>query len=150
MIFRPSPLIVVALAALMAAFSWPLSSSSPSTAVHGFVVVPLPGVRRSGFVLGAGFGGGASADSPDGKKRKKGQQAVVGSALKPKQQWDRYADFKGEDKVRVAVRCKGESDEWLEVGRVRSKGNEFPGLAVVIQRALIAEVRERNESPQHT
>lgn len=63
--------------------------------------------------------------------------------LKPKQQWDRYSDFKREPKVQVAVRIQdGESDEWLIVGRVKSKESKYTEAAVFRQRAIIAEVRE--------
>lgn len=81
-------------------------------------------------VLNAGFGGG----SPKKKKETK---------IKPKQQWDRYSgDLKKEKPYRVAVKAEGkESDEWLEVGNVKSKENKHTVAAVARQKALIAEVR---------
>lgn len=61
--------------------------------------------------------------------------------LKPKAQWDRYTDMKKEPMVRVAVRKNGD-DEWLEVGRVRSKDSAFTEIAVARQRAVIADVSD--------
>jgi hypothetical protein len=83
------------------------------------------------LILGAGFGGG---DSKSNKKESK---------IKPKQQWDRYCgDLKKEKPYRVAVKVQGkQSEEWLEVGNVKSKGGEYTKAAVARQRALIAEVR---------
>lgn len=83
-------------------------------------------------LFAGGFGGGGAK----GKKAKKAKEIK----LKPKQQWDRYQEFKRENKVRVAVKCE-DSDEWLEVGRVKSKDNANTVIAVARQRALIAEVR---------
>jgi hypothetical protein len=79
--------------------------------------------------LFAGFGG-----SDESSKSKK---------LSPKQQWDRYLSFKQQPKVQVAVRKIG-SEEWLEVGAVRSENNAMTELAVVKQRALIAEVNRED------
>lgn len=130
-------------------------------AVHGFMTVPSNVGLSFGIPIktttvpssstrlwGGGFGGTSSDSSGSGggnkKKGKGGGGGGSGSpSLKPKQQWDRYIAFKKEDKVRVAVRCKGdgESDEWLEVGRVKSKDNAYTEVAVAIQRAIIAEVR---------
>jgi hypothetical protein len=89
-------------------------------------------------LFAGGFGGAGGDKSP----KKKGKTATTKeSKLKPKQQWDRYQDMKGENKIRVAIRCKeDESEEWLEVGRVKSKENEYSVVAVARQRALIAEV----------
>jgi hypothetical protein len=89
-------------------------------------------------LFAGGFGGAGGEKSP----KKKGKTATSKeSKLKPKQQWDRYQDMKGEPKIRVAIRCKeDESEEWLEVGRVKSKENEYTVVAVARQRALIAEV----------
>jgi len=75
----------------------------------------------------AGFG------APDKKPKKEPK-------IKPKAQWDRYTDMKKEPIVRVAVRKDGDDEEWLEVGRVRSKDNAFTEIAVARQRALIADV----------
>lgn len=81
-------------------------------------------------MLTAGFGG------DDSKKKKEVK-------IKPKQQWDRYTELlKKEKPYRVAVKAEGkESDEWLEVGNVKSKDGEYTKAAVARQRALIAEVR---------
>ena len=83
--------------------------------------------------LRAGFGSGGD----DPKKKKKEIK------LKPKQQWDRYTgDLKKQKPYRVAVKAEGKnSDEWLEVGNVRSKDGAYTKAAVARQRALIAEVR---------
>eukprot|EP00543_Licmophora_paradoxa_P009741 CAMPEP_0202462186 /NCGR_PEP_ID=MMETSP1360-20130828/52875_1 /ASSEMBLY_ACC=CAM_ASM_000848 /TAXON_ID=515479 /ORGANISM="Licmophora paradoxa, Strain CCMP2313" /LENGTH=199 /DNA_ID=CAMNT_0049084539 /DNA_START=20 /DNA_END=619 /DNA_ORIENTATION=- len=62
--------------------------------------------------------------------------------LKPKQQWDRYTNLKSETIVKVAVRTSQEA-EWLEVGRVKSKGNEYTEIAVAKQRVIIAEHSRR-------
>ena len=73
----------------------------------------------------------------DKKKKKKNAE----TKLKPKQQWDRYAEFKREPKVQVAIRVKeDESDEWLAVGRVKSKDSKYTAAAVFRQRAIIADV----------
>ena len=85
----------------------------------------------------AGFGGGGA----DKSKTKK----VKETKLKPKQQWDRYLDLKADSKIRVAVRVLEVEDddaskEWLEVGRIKSKGNQYTAIAVARQRAVIAEV----------
>ena len=86
--------------------------------------------RLSFTALHAGFGGGDSS-----KKKKKEPK------IKPKQQWDRYTSFKKEKPYRVAVKAVGKpSDEWLEVGNVKSKGGEYTDAAVARQRALIADV----------
>jgi hypothetical protein len=60
--------------------------------------------------------------------------------LKPKHQWDRFLALKESSIIPVAVRVLG-SDEWLEVGKVRSEGDAFTDIAVAIHRAIIAEVR---------
>jgi hypothetical protein len=75
--------------------------------------------------LAAGFGG-------DSKIKK--------DKLKPKHQWDRYTtNLKKADKVKVAVRVEG-TEEWLQVGNVKSEDNAFSEIAVWRQRALIADV----------
>lgn len=104
-------------------------------------------------LFGGGFGGASS-----GSKKTKGSGSGIGSTgggggggvtLKPKQQWDRYSDMKKEKKIRVAVRPSSSDSsvtstsetEWLEVGNVKSKEDKYTELAVVRQRAIIAEVR---------
>lgn len=79
----------------------------------------------------AGFG----SDGPTSKKKKE-------LKLKPKQQWDRFAALKKETSVLVAVRVVGEED-WLEVGRVKSKDNANIEVAVAKQRVIIAEHSRR-------
>jgi hypothetical protein len=94
----------------------------------------------SALYLAGGFGGGGAAAD----KKKKGA-STVSTALKPKQQWDRYSDLKKEDKIRVATRIVGE-EGWLDVGRIKSKDNLYTEIAVARQRALIAEVSRRQKS----
>jgi len=65
--------------------------------------------------------------------------------LKPKAQWDRYIDLKKATPVAVAVRVvrqDAESD-WLEVGKIKSEKDEFTEMAVVSQRALLADHAKR-------
>mmetsp|Transcript_15494 Transcript_15494/g.26242 ORF Transcript_15494/g.26242 Transcript_15494/m.26242 type:complete len:223 (-) Transcript_15494:57-725(-) len=126
------------------------STLQTTNLVVGFAVHPLheAGTRNSAKALGvsppsllstrlqmAGFGGGG-----DDKKKKK-------TKLKPKQQWDRYCNMKKEKRVRVAVRVLGDGEEtpgdWLEVGRVRSKDSAFTRMAVVRQKAIIADHARR-------
>jgi hypothetical protein len=59
--------------------------------------------------------------------------------LKPKAQWDRFADLKGVPKVKVAVK-QASSADWLEVGSVRAQAGVSAQLAVAKQRKIIAEV----------
>ncbi|KAL3909616.1 MAG: hypothetical protein SGARI_002516 [Bacillariaceae sp.] len=98
-------------------------------------------ISDSTRLFAGGFGGGGKSGG-DKKKKSSGASDNKEAKLKPKQQWDRYSAFKKEPKIRVGVRSKeDESDEWLEVGRVRSKDNQYTELAVARQRAIIAEVR---------
>ena len=78
---------------------------------------------------------GFASDGPTSKKKKE-------LKLKPKQQWDRFAALKKETSVLVAVRVVGEED-WLEVGRVKSKDNANIEVAVAKQRVIIAEHSRR-------
>jgi len=90
-------------------------------------------------VIFAGFGGG--------DKQKKEIK------LKPKQQWDRFLGLKTEKKIRVAVRVAeddtasaaddGDDSEWLPVGNVKSKGNQYTDFALFRQRPLVAEHARR-------
>lgn len=86
--------------------------------------------------LGAGFGASASAGSAKNNND--------GNKLKPKQQWDRYMnDLKKMDKIRVGVRVEGgegENNDWIEAGHIKSLDNLYTEVAVVRQRALIADV----------
>ena len=89
----------------------------------------------------AGFG----SSSSKGKNKKK-QTPVV---LKPKQQWDRYGSLKAANAVKVAVRVldesngSGESNEWLETGKVKSEKDDLIEMAVALQRGIIAEHSKR-------
>jgi hypothetical protein len=102
-----------------------------------------------------GFGGAATGSK---KKKKKGNDQKAGglsssttttavSKLKPKSQWDKYKNLKEASTIQVAVRVAAATDadadagEWCEIGKIRSEGNAFTELAVVLQRGLIAEVR---------
>jgi hypothetical protein len=99
---------------------------------------PVSRASSSRLFLAGGFGGSAGGD----KKKK----AATNTKLKPKQQWDRYLALKKESKIRVAVRCVVDdsssdvTEEWLEVGRVRTQDDKYTESAVARQRALIAEV----------
>lgn len=100
-----------------------------SFTIHAFVTGPPRLVSApSTLSLGmAGFGG-----APSSKKNKE-------LKIKPKAQWDRYTDMKKVPMVRVGVR-KTDTDDWLEVGRVRAKDTVTTEIAVARQRALIADV----------
>jgi hypothetical protein len=90
----------------------------------------------------AGFG---AAPKKDSKKKS--------SVLKPKQQWDRYLGLKTSEGFPVAVSVADPTStptptpdsqiEWLQVGLVRSKGNDYTEEAVTRQRLLIAEHARR-------
>ena len=106
-------------------------------------------LKMAGFGGGGGSSGGgkktkSKKKTGGGKNRpKKGKNpTTVTAGYKPKQQWDRYSDLKREEKVRVAVKIVGDNDnnEWLEVGRIKTKDNAYSAIAVALQRALIAEV----------
>jgi len=103
-----------------------------SFTIHAFVTAPPRLVSApSTLSLGmAGFGG-----APSNKKKKE-------LKIKPKAQWDRYTDMKKVPMVRVAVR-KTDTDDWLEVGRVRAKDKVTTDIAVARQRALIADHARR-------
>jgi hypothetical protein len=80
----------------------------------------------------AGFGAGGAKKKEETK-------------LKPKHQWDRFAELKKENKIRVAVKVvDSDSDEWLEVGAVKSSENAYTEYAVARQRTLIIEVSWRD------
>lgn len=97
-------------------------------------------VSTTGLYAG-GFGGGGGMGKKSGGDKKKKKDAEKEKKLKPKQQWDRYSDFKREPKIHVGVRIKDDdSVEWMEVGRVKSKDSQFTEAAVFRQRAIIAEV----------
>lgn len=143
--------------ALPMAVSWIARASSatltpPQTVSTTTTPFGVPTTTSSSRLYGGGFGGSGGGSAADKKSKKAsagGDSGNSGDAkLKPKQQWDRYLDLKKETKIRVAVRCKTtttdegeEEEEWLEVGRVKSKEDKYTELAVVRQRAIIAEVR---------
>jgi hypothetical protein len=95
---------------------------------HAFVSPPSFACKKqSSPLMMAGFG---ASKEPLKKEIK----------LKPKAQCDRYASLKKELIVRVAVRVVRDGEDWLEVGRVRSKDNQYTEIAVARQRAIIADV----------
>jgi len=93
----------------------------------------------SSVLFAGGFGGGgASANNNKVDKKKASSKQIK---LKPKQKWDRYIALKGTTKIPVGVRMKeDETEEWIKVGYVRSKEDEYTEISVATQRALIAEV----------
>eukprot|EP01082_Thalassiosira_pseudonana_P006708 g6115.t1 g6115 contig20:831730-832702(-) len=95
-------------------------------------------ISRTSSALKAGFGGGGTSAKKD--KKKSGGASLP--KLKAKSQWDRYADLKSCEKIQVGVRIKG-TEEWMQVGRVRSENDAFSEVAVARQRALIAEHAKR-------
>lgn len=101
--------------------------------VDAWMVVSSSSVARRStanptILFAGGFGGAGEKQTKDVK-------------LKPKQQWDRYTALKKERPVAVAVKV---ADEWLEVGSVKSKDSGMTDIAVARQRALIAEVRRKD------
>ena len=92
----------------------------------------------------AGFGGGGKSSKAGSKKGKKnGSNKQAPLTLKPKQQWDRYANLKAATAVRVGVRVVNdgeETNEWFETGKVKSENDESIEVAVLMQRGIIAEV----------
>jgi hypothetical protein len=69
--------------------------------------------------------------------------------LKPKTQWDRYTDLKKSTSIPVAVRViRQDGDhitysEWMKVGQVKSDEDQFTEMAVLAQRALLADHAKR-------
>ncbi len=96
----------------------------------------------SSVLFAGGFGGGGGASTNNNNKVDKKKKASSKQIkLKPKQQWDRYIALKGTTKIPVGVRMKeDETEEWIKVGYVRSKEDEYTEISVATQRALIAEV----------
>jgi hypothetical protein len=91
--------------------------------------------RHTSLLPMAGFGGGASS-------KKDGKKGTV-KALKPKSQWDKFKSFKKESRIKAAARAVDSDSvagEWYEVGEIKSEGDEFTELAIVLQRGIIAEV----------
>jgi len=97
------------------------------------------------FAGGFGGGGGASTKNKVDKKSSASKQIIK---LKPKQQWDRYLAMKGTKKIPVGIRMKeDETEDWIQVGYVRSKDDAYTEVSVAMQRALIAEVRQLQQEP---
>lgn len=96
-------------------------------------------LSMAGFGGGGGMGGGTKG----GKKKKQKKNTPL--VLKPKQQWDRYANLKAATIFKVGVRVlNGDDDsEWLETGKVKSKNDESTEIAVALQRGIIAEHSKR-------
>ena len=95
----------------------------------------------------AGFGGGGGGMSKKQGGKKKNQKANTASKLKPKAQWDRYMKMKKLTGVRVSARVNNGDDklgEWMEIGKIKSENDELAEAAVALQRAIIAEVREKS------
>jgi hypothetical protein len=68
--------------------------------------------------------------------------------LKPKQMWDRYTgdDLKASKIVRVGVHVVDDEAgviEWMEIGTVKSKDDAYTEIAVIRQKALIADHARR-------
>lgn len=122
-----------------------LVAATAATVTDAFVVVSPSSASRtssrtSSSLFMAGFGAAKQ------KKEKK---------LKPKQQYDRYWDFKSSERVRVAVRVVESSapaadavvataqQQWYEIGAVKSKDNAYTEPAVIRHRALMAEHARR-------
>ena len=94
----------------------------------------------------AGFGGASSSSSKKQDKKGTGGSKQLVPKLRAKSQWDRYLDMKQCKKVTVGVievDDESSSNDWVEVGRVRSEGDEHTEVAVARQRALIAEHSKR-------
>jgi hypothetical protein len=86
-------------------------------------------------LFAGGFGGGGSTKGIEKKPSSKQTK------LKPKQQWDRFLALKATTKVPVGVRMKEDNtEEWIQVGYVRSKEDAYTEISVTMQRALVAEV----------
>jgi hypothetical protein len=114
---------------------------STLTSTGTSVTPPTPSTLQ---MAGFGGGGGMGASKKKGKKGNKTSKTVV---LKPKAQWDRYAALKKASAVKVAVRVAnegGDAGEWYEVGKVKSEGDEFTEIALMVQRGVIAEVSARS------
>jgi hypothetical protein len=86
----------------------------------------------------SGFGKAAASSNSNASK--------APLKLKPKAQWDRFLDMKKWTPIPVAVRVvrtDGTSSDWLEVGKVKSEEDALTEMAVVIQRALLADHAKR-------
>jgi hypothetical protein len=103
----------------------------------------------SSLEMVSGFGASSNKNNKKGGSNKKKDVK-----LKPRQQWDRYADLKPSESVRVAVRIidididsseqqQQQQQQWLQVGAVKSKDNAYTEAAVIRHRVLIAEHARR-------
>lgn len=109
--------------------------------------------QRSKVILnmaGFGGGGGGTSSKKGGSKKNKKKSAAGGGGdggikLKPKGQWDKYKSLKDATIVKVAARAVTDSNDgdWFEVGKIKSEGNAFTEIAVILQRGLIAEHAKR-------
>ena len=111
------------------------SAFAPQLPSSQLMKPPASVTSMTGPLFLAGFGSSKS----NGKGKAKGKSKSTDGKLKPKQQWDRYLDMKRSQKKAVAVRIEG-TEEWIEVGKVKSNEDMYTELAVARQRALIAEV----------
>jgi len=122
-------------------FLSPMVHRAPVFSIVKQQIKVLPGASSSMLKM-AGFGGGGSTKKKGAKKKSAGSTVPK---LKPKGQWDKYKSMKKSSPVKVAARVvKTEGDaEWFEVGQIKSEGDEFTELAVVVQRGMIAEHAKR-------
>lgn len=135
------PFLALVLVLSMTTHGFVIVHNSPNNAVCSIQSLSSSTTRSAttSQLFGGGFGGGGGGDDKGNKTKKE-------IKLKPKQQWDRYLSFKTEPKIRVAVRVvEDESQEWLEVGRVKAQNPDYTELAVARQRAIIAEVRTNED-----
>ena len=118
------------------------SAFAPQLPSSQLMKPPASVTSMTGPLFLAGFGSSKS----NGKGKAKGKSKATDGKLKPKQQWDRYLDMKRSQKKAVAVRIEG-TEEWIEVGKVKSNEDMYTELAVARQRALIAEVSTHYFTP---
>lgn len=107
-----------------------------------------PRRQHNSFLQMAGFGTSSSTSKKKGGKKKKVAKKTGGSALKPKAQWDKFKALKSSNRVAVAARVVSEgssvdSNDWYNIGVVKSDGDEYTESAVVLQRGIIAEHARR-------
>lgn len=128
----------------VASFLSPTFHRAPAFSPVEEQIKVLPGDSSSMLKM-AGFGGSGGGGSTKKKGAKKKSAGSTVPKLKPKGQWDKYKSMKKASAVKVAVRVvKTEGDaEWFEVGKIKSEGDEFTELAVVVQRGMIAEHAKR-------
>merc|ERR1719491_862729 len=95
----------------------------------------------------AGFGGGASSSSKKRNNSKTKGGNKNSTTLKPKTQWDKYKNLQTASSVVVAMRVVMEGGEgfgpWLDVGMIKSEGDEFTEVAVALQKGIISEHAKR-------